>query len=205
MLKRGLLTVLLLFICLVQFVNSQERSTAPRTESVKVSDFGPFDAFEWRRPIREALPGIVADARRTLKVVSLEDCSLTVEQQIDLSYKPSRAEIIQAGNATAPPVSDKTTIKTSLPLKSLLGDALAIEENNNLLQGPEGKWGVHFSTENKEIDSEALEVSEIGSEPEHSEKITVSVDTFVLVIGTRQQALAFEALVKRAVSQCSQP
>jgi hypothetical protein len=168
-------------------------------KSITASDFGEFSEMTWQRPISGTF--LLINNVRKFRVVSLNDCNLVLEQFVKVS------------TPNIPPVNrettDKITITTTIPLGKVDAEKSKIDENQNETLAPAGKWGVYFSTSEKEIDSEFVDIGRFEDlRPDEEEKQpkelrrTVSDDNFFVVIGTRKEAASWFELVKRAMKQC---
>jgi hypothetical protein len=165
--------------------------------SITVADFGTITPLEWEVPYAGSTnPNEKLTFKRSLKVLSIDSCSLDVEEIREITYKGNPSMLLPTGWR-------KIVMKISIPLNKINNDDLKIAENLlNEETGPLHKWGVHFSTTDKEIDVEATESSQFGDEVHPPTSSTLSLDEYLMMIGTRPEAENFLTKIRQAMRRC---
>jgi hypothetical protein len=158
----------------------------PEGRGVRVSDFGQFPQLEWQRPL-SLVNSTMASCKKIMRVLSVNDCNLEVEDETSCSF---------------PPNTGKINITRSIPLRRIKAESTNILENHDPELGPENKWGVTFFTPSQEIDTESITVSELEGQPRQESHDTRSIDGLFLIVGTRKEAIAFKGVAKQAIARC---
>lgn len=166
-------------------------------KAITVADFGTITALEWEIPYAGSTnPDEKVTFKRDLKILSIDSCSLVVEETREITYKGNPSMLLPNG-------WKKLIMKISMSLNKINNDELKIAENLlNEETSPLYKWGIRFSATDKEIDVEATESSQFGDEVHPPAKSTLSLDTYLMMIGTRQEAEDYLTKIKQAIRQC---